>query len=443
MSKIPAEKLGTEPIGKLLVSICTQTTLSVLLYSIYTLTDTFFIARGVSAFAAGGVSLAVPIVMVLGAVSTTVGTGGASVISRALGKHDLDKAARVAANAFLLFWLTAIMVTILGLIFLEPLMTLLGADAMLMPHAKAYARIVLIGAVTSTGFSAIIRAEGNAKFSLYIWIFPVITNLILDPVFIFGFHMGVAGAAVATVIAQSVSAGMSVYYFFFSKHHAYTIKAVHMKLEGDLIKEIIAVGSPSLISQVSVSVFTVFINRMLGNFGGAEAITAFGIVSRITGFLTMPQTGIVQGMQPIIGYNYAANQLERVKKAVTLSVYANIIYGIIILLVSKMLKNQLVGIFVKEEAVFNVGIVVLSIIGLSFPFKGVSTIVSAYFQAEGKPMLAFALPLIGIVFIQFPILVLLANRFSLIGIWYSFLISEALTCFLCGMVLWLDVKKYK
>ncbi len=438
MQKGRLDRLGTEPVPSLLLSMCTQTTLSLVLYSIYSLTDTFFIARGVSAYAAGGVSLTQPLLLLLGAVSTTMGTGGASIISRALGKGDRDKAASTAANVFLVFWIMALLVSVVGVLFLTPFMRLLGAEEILMPYAKGYARIILLGAITSTGFSALIRAEGNTRFSLYIWIFPVLINLILDPLFILVFQWGVEGAALATVAAQATSAGMSLYYFFFSKRDAYRIQAKHFRLRGKLIGEILSIGSPTLISQIGLSLFTTIVNQMLLHFGGAMAIAAFGIVSRIQGFLVIPQNGIVQGMQPIIGYNFAAKAFLRVRQTTIYALIASAVYGTATMVAGIVLAKPLVAIFIADAAILELAISVLSIIALSFPFKGVPTIVSAVFQAEGKPLNAAALLLGGIFAVQLPLLLLMTKLFSLTGAWVSFVLADGLMCVLS---LWLVIKR--
>ena len=435
MSKYNTENLGTEPVSRLLAGMSLQTTLALLLYSVYALTDTFFISRGVSAYAAGGVSLTMPVVMILGAVSTTMGTGAASIISRALGKDDKEKAAATAANTFLIFWLTALAFTVLGLLFLNPLLRLLGTDDILLPYAKSYLRIILLGAVTSTGFSALIRAEGNTRFSLYIWIFPVLINLIFDPVFIFCFGWGVEGAAAATVLAQSISAGMSVYYFFFSGRDTYKIQREHFRLKRTLIGEIISIGSPSLISQAGTSLIVTIINQILLRYGGAEAITAFGIVSRIQGFMVLPQNGIVQGMQPIVGYNFAARLYDRVKKTIRLSIAASAAYGILMLLAGILGASFLVSIFVSEPEILALGASILPLIALCFPFKGIPTIVSAVFQSEGKPFLSVSLLLFGLFAVQLPVMLLLAQQFSLTGIWMSFVISDALMCIISIFIL--------
>ncbi|MMZ49469.1 multidrug efflux pump VmrA [compost metagenome] len=157
--------------------------------------------------------------LIIGSFASTVGAGGASIISRALGKNDPEKAASTVDNTLLFFWMISYVFSVLGLLLLNLLLELLAVDDVLMPYAKGYTQIILIGAITATGFSSLIRAEGNIRFSIYQWTVSAIVNLILDPLFIFYFDMGVEGAALATVISQMVSMGLCMYYYFLSKRH--------------------------------------------------------------------------------------------------------------------------------------------------------------------------------------------------------------------------------
>ena len=224
MSNFSPKALGEAPVGKLLFSMSMHTTLSLVLNSLYTLADTYFVAQSIGAFAAGGIALATPLLMLLAALSTTMGTGASVLISRALGKNDEDGAAKTAANTFLTFWGSALLFTVLGLTFLEPILKVLGTDPQLTPYTRDYLKILLCGTVFSTGFSSLIRAEGNARYALLIWIIPVSLNIITDALFLMVFHWGVKGAAFSTVLTWMLSFCMSIYYFFFSKRDAYVLK---------------------------------------------------------------------------------------------------------------------------------------------------------------------------------------------------------------------------
>ncbi len=418
----------------------TQSTLSLLLYSFYTMTDTFFLAKGVGVYAAGGVSLVAPVTILIGAVSSTLGAGGASIISRASGKNDIEKAGVTAGNVMALFWISALVVSALGLVYLDTLVRVLGADETLEMYAKDYLRIILMGAVTSTVFSSLIRAEGNTKYSLYIWLYPVLVNLVFDPIFIFVFGLGVKGAAIATVMAQIVSFGMSIYYFFFSKRDSYFIRKRHFKPNYKIIVEVISIGLPTLISQISTSFFVVFINKLLYSSGGTDAITAFGIVSRIQSFLILPQSGIVQGLQPIISYNYAGKNYNRVKETFKWGSLYSIGYGFLITIIVLMFGENMVRIFITDD-ILNLGVVILKILSISYIVKGIPVLISSIYQSVGKPFRSVGLLFFGILVIQVPMIVVLNNYYGLVGIWFGFCISDLVLALISFLAIIKDYKK--
>ena len=211
-----AKDLGSRPIGRLLWFACSQTTLSVGVYGIYALTNAWFVSWGVGPVAFAAVNLIAPVLLALGAVATTVGIGGASLVSRALGRGDVDGAGRAAGSAFAVYWMAALLVTFVGLVFLDPLLTVLGAVGETREYAGEYALILLAGTITATGFSALVRAEGRMGFSTLLWVLPVVTQIILDPLLILGLGMRVRGAALGTVGGQTVSMAMSIWFFFIS-----------------------------------------------------------------------------------------------------------------------------------------------------------------------------------------------------------------------------------
>jgi putative MATE family efflux protein len=422
------KKLGTEPIGRLLLSMSSQTILALMVYAIYSITDIFFVSRGVGPLAAAGVSVSSPLLIALGAVSTTVGAGGASIVSRALGSKNEEKASKTVANAFLVFWAAAILVTIFGLIFLDGLTLMMGATENILPYAKSYGRIILIGAISSTGYSAIVRADGNIKYSTAMWLIPVGTNIILDPLFIYGFHWGVAGAAIATVIAQVISAGMGIYFFFFKKKKSYEIKAKYFIPDGGIITEIITVGMPSFLKNMSASLMAILMNNLLKSLGGDAALSIYAIVGKLIGSLGTPQIGIMQGMQPIAGYNFGLKEYQRVKKTIRLSIAASVIYGVLVCAICLVIPQVLLSAMSKDSQVVTSGVPALRMMALSLPLAGIVLMVSAYFQATGKASIAVGLSLGGIIIIRIPVLIILSILFGLNGIWLTEAISEVLLC---------------
>lgn len=426
------ERLGTQSIGKLLLEMSSQTTLSLLVYAIYNVTDIYFLSVGVGSLAAAGASIISPVLIGLGGVSTTVGSGAASVVSRALGEANREKASKTVANTFLLFWTVALLITLFGALFIEPIVYLFGATSNVAPYAIDYGRIIFLGAITSTGFSAIIRADGNVRYSTAIWIIPVSANLVLCWLFVIVMHMGASGAALATVMGQAISAGMSIYFFFFRRNRSYKIVSSHFKPDLSIIREVIVIGFPSFIKGMSTSLLGIVTNNLLNAIGGDNALSVFAIVNRLYSSLSIVQLGIVQGMQPVLGYNFGRKQYTRVRKTVTYALGGAVAYGLIVCGVCLLIPAALVGLLSSEPSIIDAGQSALILMSLAFPLGGISVLVAAYFQALGNAKGALLITLGGILLIKLPVLLLAAQFFSLTGIWLSEAISEA---FLCGIAL--------
>lgn len=434
MTASKAESLGRAPIGKLLVEMSSQTTFSLLVYAIYTITDTYFLSVGINSLAAAGASIISPVLIGLGAVATTVGAGGASVVSRALGEKNPEKASRTLANTFLIFWAAALTITVFGALFIEPIVTLLGATESIAPYAITYGRIIFLGALTSTGYSAIIRADGNVRYSTAIWVIPVTANLVLCWLFIMVLKIGVAGAALATVAGQAISAGMSVYFFFFKTNRSYHLRLAYFKPDWSIIGEVLLIGFPSLVKNLSASLVVIVTNNLLRQIGGDRALGVFAIASRLYSGLLMPQTGIVQGMQPLVGYNFGLRQFERVRQAIRLSLRAEVIYGALVCLVCLVIPATLLGLLSKESAIIAEGQVAMRLLALAMPLAGVPLVTAAAFQSVGRAREALLLALGGIILVKLPVLLLAARLWDLNGIWAAEALSELI---LCGAALWM------
>ena len=429
------ESLGTERVGKLLLEMSSQTTLSLLAYAVYSLTDIYFLSVGVHSLAAAAASIIAPVQIAFGAVATTVGAGGASVVSRALGEQNVEKASRTVASTFLIFWTAAITITVLGSVFIEPIVHLLGATDSIAPYAIEYGRIIFLGAIASTGYSAIVRADGNARYSTAMWIIPICVNIVLCWLFIIILQMGVSGAALATVCCQATSAGMGVHFFFFREDRSYRIKASYFKPDWPIIVEVLTIGSPSLIKSASVSLIAIVTNNLLRRIGGDSALSVFAIVGRLYSGLIAPQTGIVQGMQPLVGYNFGQRKLERVREAIRLSLGAAIAYGSLVCGVCLLIPAALIALLSKESAIIAEGQTALRLLSLSCPLTGVAMVTAASFQSVGRAREALLLTLGGILLVKLPVLLLASHLFSLTGIWASEAISELILCVVSFLLL--------
>ena len=422
------ERLGTEGIGKLLAEMSAQTTFSLLVYAIYSITDTYFLSVGVNSLAAAGASIISPVLIALGGVATIVGVGGASVVSRALGGEDVPRASRTVANTFLIFWTVAIAITIGGTLLIEPLVYLFGATDSIAPYAIEYGRIIFLGTITATGFSAIVRADGSVNFSTAMWVIPVTTNIVLCWLFIMVLHMGAGGAALATVLGQSVSAGMSIYFFFFRKVRPYRIKAAYFKPDWPIMGEVLIIGLPSFLKSISASLVVIITNNLLKVLGGDSALGVFAIVSRLYAAIGIPQTGIVQAMQPLVGFNFGQKRFARVKRTISLSLRATVGYGVVVCAICLLIPGILIGMLSHEPAIILEGQKALRMLSLAYPLSGVAVMVAAYFQSLGKAKDALLLTLGGMLLVKLPVLLLGARFFGLDGIWACEALSELILC---------------
>ena len=396
------------PVGSLLWKMSGPSVIGVMAYNLYNIFDTVFVSRGAGTDAVGGVAVSFPLFIFLSAVSSTLGSGAASVISRALGEEDQEKAAKTAANTFGLFYAAALLITAAGLLWLDELLHFMGVTDTLMPYARIYTKIILLGAVTSTGFSSIIRAEGSSRYAMYIWVIPMGANIMLDCTLIFGFQMGVVGAAVGTVAGQGISMAMSIYYLI-----------------------------PSFLQLCGQSVALIIVNQFLRRYGGDLAITSYGIVNRIVVFFLFPVQGIAQGLQPVIGYNKGAGREDRVRKALRTASVMTEIYGIAAYLLTIFLAEIFMWLFTPELPVVHTGGHILRIVNASLLFSGIQSMQTTCFQAAGKPVMSLILSLCGQVLCFVPAVAVLSGLYGMEGVWYAFPVSSLAALVISSILLML------
>lgn len=426
-----ADALGTRPVGRLLWHACSQTTLSVGVYGVYALTNAWFVARGVGPEAMAAVNLVAPVLLVLGAVSTTVGVGGASLVSRALGAGDAASAARAAGTAIAVFWIAAVTVTVVGLLALEPLLTLLGARAGARDIAREYAVVILAGAVFATGFSSLVRAEGRMRFSTLLWLIPVLVQITLDPLFIFGFDMGVRGAALGTVGGQAVSAAMSLWFFFLQRGRPYRIRRADLVPNASTVRALLAVGTPSFLAGFGATLLAVLVNTALVRTGGATVLAAYAVAVRVQTFVTMPQLGISLGLQPVVGYNAGRGSHDRVLRARDLALRASALYGLSTLVLVVVFADPLVAVFLDDPAVAASAREALRVIAVGFLASGITPLVAAYAQSLGLARPAWVLAVGTLAVVKVPLLLVLGQA-GATGVWLALAAGEVVSA-LCAL----------
>lgn len=383
--KDKALEMEAKSIPKLVINYSAVTFCALFFNELYNIVDTLFVSKGIGDNAMGGVSIIFPFMLIQGAVAQTVGAGAASIVSRLLGKKEYEKAGNVTANAMCIFYITAFIITVLGLIFINPLLTLFGATGDILPYAKEYFTIILIGNVFSTGFSSIMRAEGRMVYSLLIWLIPTAINIALDALFIYGLDMGVKGAALATVISYFSSFVMCI--IFFKKLSVQSFKMISIKR--NTIREIIALGIPMLLQLGGVSLLFMVINKTLALKGGTSYLNAFAYAGKIITFAIVPYNAVSTAVSPIISYNFGADKKVRVKKSFNFSLMVCEIYSVIGIIIAAVLSEYLIRIFTADDNIILLGSEMLKSVSPALLFLPAILLTGSYFQATGKKTAAF------------------------------------------------------
>lgn len=433
-------KMMTEmPIPNLIGRLAVPTIISMLITSFYNMADTFFVGRiGTSATAAVGVAF--PLMAVIQALGFFCGHGSGNSISRKLGSKETDTAEQLAATGFFMAIFLGLMVMALGLVFLKPLCLILGSTDTILPYTKQYLGIILLGAPYMTAQLVLnnqIRFQGNAVYSMIGITAGAVLNIALDPLFIFVFHMGIAGAALATIFSQFVSFVLLLAGIRISK--CIPIRFRNIRLNKDRLSELVGGGLPSLFRQGLGSVATMTLNLAANPYGDA-AIAAMSIVSRITMFAGSALIGFGQGFQPVCGFNYGAKKFGRVREALWFCVKVSTVVLFFLAVTGALLSGSLVGIFRDDPEVIRIGTTALRFQCLSFTLNGWIIMNNMMMQTMGKTGYASLLASArqGLFFI--PALLILPGLFGLLGIQMAQAVADGLT-FVVTTVIYVLVMK--
>lgn len=414
------EALGNEKISRLVLRYAATTLIALLLNSVYSLTDSLFVSWGVGDNAMGGVSIVFPFMLLQGAVSTAVGGGAASLVSRRLGEHKFDEAGEITLNAMMTFYVTAIIITGLGFALMNPLLRLLGVTDDIYPYARQYFIIILAGNVFSTGFSSIIRAEGKMLYGMLIWVIPISINIILDAIFILVLKWGVSGSAAATVICQFTSFCMCV--VFFTRFSSQSFKGAKLKLRR--VGEIFAIGVPSLAQMASLSVMSVVLNNVVKSAAGTTGINSFAYISKLIAFSIVPFTALAQALAPIAGFNFGAGNNERVKKTFSFCAVISLIYAAAVLIIAQTIPQYLIRIFTDNSEIIALGSTGLKITSVSLLFAPFPMLAGATLQATGRKLWALIMYSSVFVFLV-PLAFIMVSPLGLNGVWWAYVIANA------------------
>jgi putative MATE family efflux protein len=414
------DRIGTEKISRLLWSFSIPAIIGMLVNAIYNIVDRIYVGQGVNPLGIAGITLVMPVMMVIQAASMLVGIGANSLFAIRLGEGRSGEVEKIMGHAFVLLFLIPFIVIVIIFIFMDSiLINILGAGESVFPFAKSYLRIILYGSVFAAmgpGINHFIRSDGHPRTSMTTQIIGAGLNIILDPIFIFVFGWGIAGAAWATIFSQFVSF-VWVMYYFNSKYTKLRFRPRAMRLEFKVTSEILAIGFAPFAMQLAMSLVNILMNNALVQYGGDNAVTAMGIAFSILIICFMPLQGLTQGAQPIIGYNYGARHYRRVIDTVKLALVSATIFLAAGWIVIQLFPAFFVSIFTKEQGELKtVGIRCLHIATLMFPVIGIQMIGANYFQAVGKPLQSTILSMSRQLLFYIPILSVLPRFFARYGL---------------------------
>ena len=442
-SAIPVE-LGTEKIGKLLKQYALPAIIAQTASSLYNMVDSIFIGQGVGPLAISGLAVTFPLMNLSTAFGTLVGAGAATMLSVLLGQKNYKAANKVLGNVVSLNVILGFVFMAVALIFIDPILYFFGASENTLPYAKEYIQIILYGNIVTHlyfGLNAAMRSSGNPKKAMALTIFTVVFNTILDPIFIFVFDMGIAGAAWATVIAQTV-AMVVVLRHFSDRSRAFHFEKGIFQFDPRVAKDSLTIGMGPFLMNAAACLVTLFINQQLRDYSGDLGIGSYGICNRFIFMFIMICMGLNQGMQPIAGYNYGAKQYSRVKEVFWKTAKLGTVVTTICFAIGMFIPRLAAGIFTHDEALLDMSAEGMRILTLGFPIVGFQMIGTNFFQSLGMVKKSIILSLSRQLLFLLPLLYTLPLWHGANGVWMSFPISDVLSALLTAILLRRLFKKF-
>lgn len=446
--KVNEEKaliLGREKIGTLLLQYATPAIIAQIASSLFNVVDRIFIGQGVGALAISGLALTFPFMNLAAAFGALVGVGASALTSIKLGEKDYKTARLVLGNVIILNLIFGILFTIACLPFLEPILYALGGSEQTVGYAKEYMFIILIGNVFThlyLGLNAVLRSAGYPTKAMYVTIFAVGLNAVLDALFILVFKWGIAGAAWATVITQVIATFVLVFIFLKQNQIVHFTKDC-FKLKKKIVFDACSIGMAPFMTNLVACLVVIIVNIQLKKYGGDLAIGAYGIINSIAFTFVMIILGLTQGMQPIIGYNYGAKLKHRVLSTLKKGMIAGFVITTIGFLVAELCPRLIASAFTNDEEMINLSITGFRLFMLAFPIVGMQIVASNFFQAIGKAKIAIFLSLTRQLLFLIPALYLMPLILELNGVWLSTAVADFLSAFVSLWVLVVAIKKMK
>ena len=432
-----ANDLGTEKITKLLIKQAVPATIGILVMSLNMIVDTIFVGQWIGVLAIAAITVVLPIAFLISSIGMGIGIGGSSIISRALGAKNSEKAFLTFGNQISLTVILAILFVTVGKIYSLPILNLFGAKGEILPIASEYFGVIIYG-VPFLAFAMMgnptIRAEGKPKFAMYAMMVPAVLNVLLDILFIKVFGWGMWGAGLATSFAYA-SCGLYILYFFLSSKSELRIIPKNFKLDFKIVLEIFQLGGVSIVRQGTISILMIVLNFSLFKYGGEISIAVFGIINRVMMFALSPVLGVCQGFLPVAGFNIGARKNNRVQETIKKSIWFGSILGSIIFIGILLFKEEVIWVFTNDTTLLNKTPNAMFIVFLATPIVTMQLIGSAYFQAAGKALPALFLTLLKQGIFLIPLAYFLPKYYGIEGVWWSFPIADVLSTIITVLVL--------
>ena len=419
--------LGEWPIPKVLIHLAIPSILGMVANGIYNVVDTVFVGR-LGTTSIGAVSIVFPFFMVIGAVGLAVGIGGASYISRLLGMGRKAEAENTAVTAIVSVTILGIITAILAQTFLEPILKIFGATETILPEAISYARMFLFGApiiMLKMTLNNLLRAEGSARASMIALLMGAILNIILDPIFIFGFNMGIVGASAATVVAQLAAVIYQLWYYLSGRTYI-ELHWARFRPHRQIILQIVKIGTPIFLTHILNSAAMAMINNAAAPYGDG-AVASMGVVKRVMALGMFTVFGYAQGFQPVAGFNYGANQFGRLREAIVFSTKVMTTFTVIATVLFIGFSETIISWFSTDPEVIAIGSRALRALSAPFPLLGFQMVYFSLFQALGKAVPAAILSFSRQGVLLIPMVIFLPRIFGLDGVIFAQPAADALT----------------
>lgn len=453
MKKAGSNALGIKSISSLLIQQAVPASIGILVMSLNMIVDTIFMGKWIGPMAISAITVVIPFTFFIGAIGLAIGIGGSSVLSRALGAGDKQKAKNAFGNMVTLTLLISGILALTGLLFQNDLIEFFGADDCFKNAALTYYRILLYGIVMlalSMMGNSVIRAEGRPKFAMIAMILPAIINIGMDYVLINLLDYGMQGAAWATFMSYAICFAFILWFFIFKSDLRLTAQS--FVLRGSILKEVSSLSFVTLARQATISVLTILLNNVLISYGDALDLASYGIISRMLMFALFPVIGINQGFMPIVGYNYGAKKYSRVRESINISIKYASVFAISIFIIIMAFPEVFVSAFISSKATDPLTLAnneeilkrtpsALRYVFLATPVIVIQLIGSAYFQSIGKVIPALLLSLTKQGFFLIPLILILPRFMGVLGVWISFPIADILSTSVTGYFLNKEVRK--